>query len=118
MALVLGEHHDLEVARVREIGERKVDDAVRATERNRGFRSVICERQEPVALSAGKHDDEDTWIGGHGPTVAITALSVYPKVVARSVMSQDLHRPRRVVWLAQPTTSPPACLGVELPVDG
>jgi len=65
VALVLREDDDLQVAGVGEVGQRKVDQAVAATERHRRLGPVVRQRQQPLALPAGEHDHEDVGFGGH-----------------------------------------------------
>ncbi len=50
--LVLGEHADLEDARVDHAGEHEIDDPVAPAERHRGLGAVAGERIEPLALTA------------------------------------------------------------------
>ena len=44
MRLVLGKHDDLEISRIHDVTQRKVNQPVNAPERNRGFRSIFSER--------------------------------------------------------------------------
>ena len=65
--LVLGEHDDLEVAAVDDVGEREVDQAIDAGERDTGFGPVRGERHQPLALPACEHDGQDLrTMGAHG----------------------------------------------------
>ena len=63
VAHVLGEHDDLQVARVGEVGQREVDDPVATAERHGRLGTIHGERQHALALSAGKDDDEHLWLG-------------------------------------------------------
>ncbi len=65
VALVLGEHDDLQVAGVREVRQREVDDAIGAAKGNRRFRPVVGERQEAFAFAAGEHHHQDLRIDSH-----------------------------------------------------
>ena len=58
VALVLGEHDDLQVAGIGEIRQREVDQSVRAGERNGRLGAVIGQRLETLAFAAGQHDHE------------------------------------------------------------
>ena len=58
VALVLREHDDLEVSRVGEVGEREVDDAIVAAERDRRFRAIVSQRHHALALAASQHNDQ------------------------------------------------------------
>jgi hypothetical protein len=59
VALVLGEHHDLAVAAVGQVGQREVDEPVVPAEGNRRLGPVERERQQPLPLTAGQYDAED-----------------------------------------------------------
>ena len=65
VALVLREHHDLQVPGVGEVREGEVDDAVRAAERHRRLGPIGRERQHALALATGEDDDEDLRFSGH-----------------------------------------------------
>jgi hypothetical protein len=57
--LVLREHHDLGEARVDEVAEREVDEAVAAPEGHGGLSPVRGERHEPLALSTCENNSKD-----------------------------------------------------------
>ena len=59
VALVLREHHDLEITGVGEVRQDEIDDAVGTAERHRGLGPVVRERCETPTLTAGQDDDED-----------------------------------------------------------
>ncbi len=65
VALVLRQHDDLEVPGVGEVRQREVDEPVGAAERHRRLGPVVGEREQPLALAAGQHDDEDVGFSGH-----------------------------------------------------
>ena len=56
--LVLGQHDDLEIAAVDQVGQREVDHAVEPAERHRRLGPVRGERHQALALAAGEHDRE------------------------------------------------------------
>jgi hypothetical protein len=63
VALVLGQHRDLEATGVDQVGQREVDQAVDPAERDRGLRPVRGQRHEPLALTPRQHDAQHLWIG-------------------------------------------------------
>ena len=67
VALVLGQHDDLQVAGVGEVRQCEVDQPIGAGERHRRFGPVVGQRQEAFALPAGKNDDENSRLGCHTP---------------------------------------------------
>ena len=70
--LVLGEHDDLEVAGVDDVGQREVDQPVDASERDRRLGAVRRERHQPLPLPAREHDDQDLRTSAavrHDPTL-------------------------------------------------
>jgi hypothetical protein len=70
--LVLGEHDDLEVAGVHDVGEREVDEAVGATERNGRLGAVRGQRHQPLPLATGQDDRQHLGIlrpARHGLTL-------------------------------------------------
>jgi hypothetical protein len=58
MALVLGQHHQLEVAAVDQVGQDEVDHAVHAAERHRRLGPVRSQWHQPLALATGQHHRE------------------------------------------------------------
>jgi hypothetical protein len=67
MGLVLGQHDDLQVARVDEVGQREVDQAVDPAERHGRLGAIRGQGRQALALPAGKDDRHD--LGGHLPTL-------------------------------------------------
>jgi hypothetical protein len=57
--LVLREHNDPQVVGVYEVGQREVDHAVHAAERDGRLRAVHGQRHEALAFPAGQHDGEN-----------------------------------------------------------
>ena len=66
--LVLGQHDDLEVAAVDQVGQREVDHAVEPAEGHRRLGPVRRQRHEALALAAGEHDREHLR-SSHVPTL-------------------------------------------------
>ncbi|MGF6548704.1 hypothetical protein QFZ96_003775 [Paraburkholderia youngii] len=56
MRLVLRDHRDAADAGIQAIGKRKVDDPVFAAEVHRRFHTLVRQRPEPGAASAGEDD--------------------------------------------------------------
>src|SRR5262249_10153006 len=59
LALELGQDVDRVDAGVDEVAQDEVDDAVLASERDRGLCPLLGEREEPGSLAAGEYDSED-----------------------------------------------------------
>ena len=59
VALVLGEHADLVVSGVHQVGQYKVDEAVVAAEGNRWLGAVSGKRVQALALTASQHNGQD-----------------------------------------------------------
>ena len=59
VALVLGQHDDLQVPGVDEVREREVDQAVVAPERHGRLRAIGGQRRQPFPLAPGEHESED-----------------------------------------------------------
>ena len=68
VALVLGEHHDLQEAGVGQVGQGEVDQAVVAAEGHSRLGTVQGEGQEALAFTAGQDYREHA---GHGLTLAV-----------------------------------------------
>ena len=60
VALVLGQHDDLAVVAVDQVGEDEVDQPVVTPERHGRLRPVGGQRHQPLALPAGEDDRQDT----------------------------------------------------------
>ena len=60
LAAELGQHIDGINAGIDEVAQHEVDDAILASERNRGFGALLGERVEPGAFSTGQDDAEHT----------------------------------------------------------
>ena len=56
LAAELGQHVDRIDTRVDKVAEYEIDDAVFATERDRGFGALLGEGIEPCTLPSGQHD--------------------------------------------------------------
>jgi len=70
VGLVLGQHDELAQARVDEVRDGEVDQAVLSAERDGRLRSVDRERHEPLALPAREDDAEDLLVRPcHGSTL-------------------------------------------------
>jgi hypothetical protein len=54
MALVLGQHDDAPLATVHEVGQRKINQPVMASERDGRLGPIAGERHESPALAAGE----------------------------------------------------------------
>ncbi len=79
--LVLGEHDHLEVARVDDVREGEVDQAVDAPEGHRRLGAVGRQGHQPLALAAGEHDCEDVLArrrGGHATNLVSSGTAVDP----------------------------------------
>ena len=56
VGLVLGQHRNLEVAGVDQIGQDKVNEAVGTSERHGGFGAVFGQGKKALSLAAGEDD--------------------------------------------------------------
>jgi hypothetical protein len=65
--LVLGEHDDLQVAAVDQVGQGEVDHAVQAAEGYGRLGAVRGQGHQPLALAPGENDRED--LGSHAATL-------------------------------------------------
>jgi hypothetical protein len=66
VALVLGQDHDLAVARVHQVGQHEVDEPVDPGERHGGLGPVGRQGHQPLALSTGQDDGQDSLTLRHG----------------------------------------------------
>src|ERR1700748_1816842 len=73
MRLVLSENADPQVAGIDEVGEHEIDQAIGATEGNRGFGPVRGQRIQPLALTAGQDNAQHVWCFPHGYKLSATA---------------------------------------------
>ena len=65
MGLVLGQDDDLQVSRIDDVAQRKVDESVNAAERHGGLGPILSEGHKALAFSASQDDGEDAGFGSH-----------------------------------------------------
>jgi hypothetical protein len=63
--LVLGEHNDLQVAGIHQVGQGEVDQAVTSRKRHGGFRAVCRQWHQPVSLAAREDNGKDSFVQRH-----------------------------------------------------
>jgi len=121
VALVLGEYGDPQDVRVHQVGQREVDQPVETGEGHGGLRPVVGQRGEPLALTAGQDDAQDSRFGHlhsferHRPGAPGARVVLGPSLpriaVLRSVGERRSRWPvaRVVQTLSSPGRHPIAC---------